>query len=461
MAVFEADQLAEWSSGSWGERSPERPISGFSHDSRKVEEGDLFIAIKTEERDGHDYLNHANEKGAAGALVSEDRLDASLPQLKVEDTLKALRDCATAYRKTWDAEVIGITGSCGKTTAKDLLSVLLGDEPEVHSTEANLNNTIGVPLTLLRADSRRCRFAVIEAGINQTGEMEQMADCIKPSLAVFTSIGPSHLEGLGDEETIAVEKGQLAKTGSTRKAFLGDACQPYRDSLFEGLGVSVNLSKDLKEEWDYQVQFDDGGSDLSVVMSDQVENFRYHGQGSGLACNVTLAIAVACELGISNDLIRRRLLQWKPGNMRGEWVEIGPTRIFLDCYNANPLSMRDALESFIVMSVGDRPRLFILGSMEELGGAAPLLHRRLGQELPKRSQDSVLLVGEHGKSIYQGMKDSGNDLSDTILVDSIQDFADSDFQFEGDIFVKGSRKYRLEKILQYVESWSSAKEGKC
>ncbi len=461
MPSFNSEQLAVWSSGEWVDAVPQVPVTGFCHDSRKVKAGDLFIAIKTQERDGHDFLSNARENGAAGALVSETRPDCSLPQLKVVDTLQALRDCAAAYRETWDAEVIGITGSCGKTTTKDLLSLLLGEEPEVHATLGNLNNTIGVPLTLLGAEAERCRYAIIEAGISEIGEMELMAHCIKPSLAVFTAIGPSHLEGLLDEDTVAREKGLLAQTGSTRKAFLGDSCQVYADHLFEGSRVLLQPSDELETEWSYSTTYDNGYTQLSLRTTEGVESFRYRGYGNGLACNVSLSIAVAKDLGVTTSSIQDRISNWVPGGMRGEWVEIGPSRIFLDCYNANPVSMRDALESFIVMSVGDRPRLYILGSMEELGGAAPLWHQRLGRELTARPEDIVFLVGEHADSIYQGIQESGNSLSNTTMLHSIDELEDRELVFEGDIFVKGSRKHHLEDVLSYVENWSVAKEEKC
>ena len=207
--ALDVSKVAQWSHGTWLSVPSNRQLSGACFDARLAQAGELFVALDGAERDGHDYLDQAQAKGAAAAMV-ERPVQSSLPQLLVGDTRKALMQMARAHRAGFQGRVCGITGSCGKTSTKSLLAHLLKVCGLVHATPGNWNNLIGVPITLLGLDALKARFAVVEAGINQTGEMASLARMIQGDLTIVTTIGAAHLEQLFDLETVAEEKSQLA-----------------------------------------------------------------------------------------------------------------------------------------------------------------------------------------------------------------------------------------------------------
>ncbi len=217
MPVFEPELLSAWTGGRWSGR-PATPSTGFSVDSRRLSPGQAFVALKTGKRDGHDFLNDAHKAGASAAIVSRADLRMPLAQLVVADPLAALQSIAREHRRMFHGTVIGITGSAGKTSTKELLSILLGGEAAgALATEGNLNNQIGVALSLCRLDPVRHRFAVIEAGISAKGEMESLARMIEPGLVLVTLIGPAHLADLGSLESVAKEKSVLASSVRRRR----------------------------------------------------------------------------------------------------------------------------------------------------------------------------------------------------------------------------------------------------
>ena len=205
MLIFDPERLAHWSGGKWHGDVPMN-ISGFCIDTRKMESGKMFVALKAE-RDGHNFLEQAAKGGASAALVSNLILNLNLPQLLVDDTLRAFHSIAANYRKEFTIPVVGITGSCGKTSTKEFLSLLLGDK--AHKTAKNLNNYLGVPLTLLEMENGKHNFSVVEVGINQMDEMETLSSLISPTLVLITMIGESHLEGLKNVATVASEKAKI------------------------------------------------------------------------------------------------------------------------------------------------------------------------------------------------------------------------------------------------------------
>src|ERR1022692_1161337 len=215
MPAFDADSLAAWTGGRWSGRPASEP-TGFSVDSRRLSPGQAFVALRTGRRDGHDFLGAALEAGAAAAIVARACPKVALAQLVVDDPLGALQAVAREHRRRFQGTVAGITGSAGKTSTKELLALLLGGEDAgVLATESNLNNQIGVALTLTRLDPARHRCAVVEAGISAPGEMRALAAMIDPDVALVTLVGPAHLAGLGGLDSVAREKAVLA--GSIRK----------------------------------------------------------------------------------------------------------------------------------------------------------------------------------------------------------------------------------------------------
>lgn len=441
--------LAQWTSGEWKNGIPSS-VTGIHNDSRKLEKGQLFIALRSSARDGHDFLDAAKSSGASGAIVESFQGTIDFPQLLVDDVPKAIIDAARGYRSTWTARVVGITGSCGKTTCKEVLASLLSSRKTL-STQGNLNNLIGVPMSILRPVAKEAEFAVLEAGISEPGEMEQLATAIMPEFGIVTAIGPSHLEDLKTVENVAVEKGKLLRGRQFSHAFVGETAIPYLNELECENAVVVKCDSSFESEWTYEFKSSAGRTDFQQRVEGKIQNFEYAGSGAGLASNVALAVATAVSLGLSVEEIAAALSVWAPSQMRNEWREFCGNQIFLDCYNANPISMQDSLSTFVAETPEERPRFYLVGCMEELGKESARLHADLGRDFPLRKQDFLLVIGSEAKSVLQGMKDAGNETEKCFEIGSIEEAKDRLARFSGSVFLKGSRRYRLESALEYLK----------
>ena len=458
MPAFDASLLAEWTAGRWSV-PPSAPIHGFTNDSRRLEAGQVFVALKTGRRDGHDFLAAAAAAGASGAIVSRADATAGLPQLVVRDPLLALQAIARAHRRWFSGEVVGVSGSVGKTSTKDLLAQLLGGGSAVLATEGNLNNFIGVPLTLTRLDPAGHARAVIEAGISEPGEMAPLADMIQPDHAVITLVAPAHLEKMGSLEAIAEEKSLLAagrRAGGY--AVFPASCLAYaafralpgpwlvvvdQHSLLPAVaqGTIVTFSAESRDDQTKLALAFNGANG---------HHFTLRRVSTGMAQNVVLAIALAHQLGVSDESIQRALAHWRPAQWRGEIRRDGPRTLYLDFYNANPASMADALDSFGAMTPAE-PRLYVLGCMEELGPQSEDYHRALGHTLRLRPEDRLFLIGDQAEAVRQGVLDHDGSAGGRVtIVTGLAPVADAIAAFAGAVFLKGSRRYQLESALESI-----------
>lgn len=455
MPQFDSAQLAIDAQGEWATPCI-NGICGFSFDSRKTQPGDMFVALKTDSQDGHDFLEAALAAGASAALVQDDQVNynINLPQLKVSDTLKALQSIACAHRKRFDGLVIGITGSCGKTTVKDLISHLIGDET-VCSNYLNYNNLLGVPITLLGADSKQHKYLVVEAGTNLPGEMEQLASMIKSDISIITNICPVHLEGLKSIENIANEKFHLAKA-TTGPILFPSSCLKYEP--FKKLNRNVRIlasqtESDLLSSCDTIVmncaEFKDSKVELTLQIPDFSFDFYFTLPllSPGILSSVSLAISACLLANIPADQIQTRLDSWQPSLHRGQVYHYGNQTYYADCYNANSVSMKDSLGIFQKRFSQDNDLLYVLGSMGELGPNAPQYHYEVGSSLKIRPQDKVLLLGDNADDYAQGLKAVGTPPHQIILLKNKEEAFELFEGFEGAIFLKGSKCYALWELL--------------
>ncbi len=454
MTNFDPKQLADCTGGRWT-TTPACSLTGFGIDTRQLCGGQVFVALKTAQRDGHDYLRAAHEAGAGAAIVSTERPETSLPQLVVPDPLTAFQAIARQHRQNFPGPVVGISGSVGKTSTKDLLALLLGgEEAGVLATLGNLNNHLGVPLTLTKLDADQHKFAVIEAGISGPGEMMPLASMIEPDLAIITLIAPAHVEELGSLEGVAREKSILPKAVRSE----GVAVYPSQCEAFEAFREAP-VSRIVVERAD-AIRPDESPADRVFYTithrEDETAIAIAYGQppplvftlrriSDGMAQNAVLAICAALRLGVDFELIRARIQHWFPASLRGELRRIGEKRVYVDCYNANPASMADATTS------DQEPRLFVIGGMEELGTDSERYHRELGLSLKVGPADRVFMMGGQAAAMRSGALEAGLSENQVTVVDDVSALRSVFAEFSGPVFLKGSRHYRLETLLPEIK----------
>ena len=457
MTDFFPDQLATWVSGKWTSL-PGSPLTSFSTDTRQLRKGQVFVAIRTEKRDGHDYLQAAQNAGANAAIVSRANPDLAMAQLVVADPLVAFQCIARAHRRAFRGPVIGISGSAGKTSTKNLLALLLGGERGgVLWTEGNFNNHLGVPLTLTRLDPSRHKFAVIEAGISGPGEMEVLAGMIEPDFAIITLVGPAHLQELGGLEGVATAKAALPAAVRTGGAalFPQSCCQfaAFRDLRVNSwrLGradLPIPADQPLANTFFTLIQC---AEETLIAMRDSVSgkalNFVLRRVSDGMAQNAALAIRAALLLGMKAETIRERLVSWQPAALRGELRREEGRLLYIDCYNANPAAMGDALDAFYSVAPESDPRLLVIGCMEELGVESSMYHRALGRSIRLRRQDQLMVIGDAAESVRDGALGNLAVASQVEVVATLDPVRERLATFRGAVFIKGSRRYKLETIL--------------
>lgn len=458
MPVFPPNFLAEVTGGRWTVE-PTVALTGFTNDTRTLRAGEVFVALRSEKRDGHDFLGAAAAAGAGAALVAAPRDNVALPQLVVADPLGALQTIARAHRRAFGGQVVGISGSAGKTSTKDLLALLLGGPASgvVVATEGNLNNTLGVPLTLTRIDPARHAFAVIEAGISEPGEMAVLAGMIEPDLAIITLIAAAHTETLGGIPGVAREKAVLpAATRASGVALFSRETAEH--APFRTLGVRTMIV----ERTDVLPAAGASGDTVCFALAHQADAtvvtlaygrtapqpFTLRRVSDGQAQNAALAICAALRLGVPADEIRRRLGDWQPGKLRGEIRRENGRLLYVDCYNANPASMIDALRTFPAVAGDAAPRLYLLGCMAELGPEAPQLHRAVGRAIDLGPNDYVMVIGEHAHEVCAGVLEQGEYAAQIQVVSALPTMAATFAEWPGPVFIKGSRRYQLERILE-------------
>jgi len=458
MSFFTADNLQRMTRGRWVVQPPRamQPLVGVGTDTRADLRGRAFFALRGENHDGHDYLAQAAAAGAAALVIDRDPPvgGPSIPTLRVQSTRAALGDLAREYRRTLrSARVIAITGSAGKTTTKHLLHAILRRKFTGTAAIKSFNNDIGVPLTILSADSRD-QYLVLEAGSNGPGEITALCATIQPDIGIITSIGRSHLEGLESVQGVAREKVQLLYALPREGLAIVPAGCPALDGMLGDVParlVRVGTARDA------QVQLTGRGRQKSGWWFEVDLDQRYWLQlpGRHNALNAMMAIAAAQELGLSDEEIRPALESAMPPDMRMTRCTVNGIEFFNDAYNANPDSMMASLEAFAEAAADDSRRVAILGDMLELGHDSGSLHEEVGRFLAENRDRlgiaAVALVGRSAMHYVQGMNGAFADgelleVEDLTKRGALQ--ALYGFLAPGDaVLVKGSRRLALERII--------------
>ena len=464
MSRLSTQHFSDWTNGRWTQ-SPPDDVAEFSIDSRIVDSGQVFVAIKTSVRDGHDYLKDAKTRGAVAALVSREVPEVDIPQLLVANTGKALRDLALQCRLEFSGTMIAVTGSCGKTSTKELLSILLGEG--TLKTRGNFNNHLGVPLTLLGLRKEHTQ-AVVEIGMNAPGEIASLARITQPQYSIITTVAPVHLQGVRSLEGVAEEKATLAAV-TQKLTILPVEC--FRFAPFSKLEVPC-LVMGKPEPGRYypdSCRFVDFSLDQLRDQTDivlrpgrgRVLSFSVQRISDGMARNMVLSLLLGLELGLDAHELQNRLEAWGPSDMRCERDRVGELDIFIDCYNANPTSMRDSLEYFRSTTPEDKPRYYVIGGMKELGEYTEEYHKELGRSFKLRSIDRLFLTGREVPGFLSGFRAAGRDDEHVSVFDDDRVVVTELKGLEGSLFLKGSRAYALEKIYLKLKEIHQPVESPC
>ncbi|MEL7185639.1 MAG: UDP-N-acetylmuramoyl-tripeptide--D-alanyl-D-alanine ligase [Pseudomonadota bacterium] len=422
-------------------------FSGISTDTRSIANGELFFALQGPNFDGHDYVAKASKAGAAGAVVSR-LLDDDIAQIRVDDTRKALGRLAAAWRNTKSPRVIGITGSNGKTTLKEMIAACLGATAPTLATAGNLNNDIGMPLMLARIEDEH-EFAVFEMGANHAGEIEYLVSLANPEVVVLTNAGAAHLEGFGSIEGVARAKGEILQNAvRPRVAVLNadDAWFDYWSSLVTdiemlsfGLGESADVRASdvsvLPDHSEFLLQTPEGEASISLPVVG-IHNVR----------NACAAAAVALSLGLDIATIKAALESMAP--VKGRLLPlrgINGSTLFDDTYNANPRSVAAAAD-FIASLPGDS--WLVLGDMFELGEDAEDLHREVGASARASGVSRLLALGDLCKAAVDGFGDGAVWFAsiDALIAEVTNVTAGTN------VLVKGSRGMRMERVVAALQA---------
>ena len=372
-------------------------------DSRQIDPGALFIPLVGERFDGHAFINDALEGGAAGCFTARER-ESYLPDkfyIKVASTQKALRDLARYYKRRFDIPFVGITGSVGKTTTKDMVAAVLSERYQVLKTEGNFNNEVGLPLTLLKLNSSH-QVCVLEMGMNHFGEIEYLSGIVEPQVALITNIGDSHIEYLGSRENILKAKCEIFSHMGPDGFVILNGDDPLLNTLKDKLPFET-VYCGAAPGLDYRAEgvFSDGERRIRCQVLTPSSSFPVEipALGDHMIYPTLMATAVARHFGMNDQEIAAGILRFAPTKMRMNILKRGQgITILNDAYNANPQSMRAAVE-VLAQAKGEK-KIAVLGDMFELGPLAPALHEGVGEYLGKAGIDCLVAVGELAKHIY-------------------------------------------------------------
>lgn len=409
-------------------------------DTRKLKKGDLFFALKGPNFNANEFAKQAFDAGAAYAIIDEEKYTIPGKTILVEDSLAALQLLAKHHRQQFTIPFIAITGSNGKTTTKELIHAVLSSTHKTYTTEGNLNNHIGVPLTILRIKSD-AEFAIIEMGANHQKEIASYCLIAQPTYGLITNCGKAHLEGFGGEEGVRKGKGELYQY---LRQYNGGAFVMWDYEYLQ------EMSRGIQTVYRYGTH--DADIVGSVWASDPflevnfTKGFHHRIQtslvGSYNLPNVLAAVSIGTYFKVPDEKIKQSIENYAPSNSRSQLLQKGSNKIILDAYNANPSSMKLAIENFA--RTGGENKMLVLGAMAELGSESLQEHQSIVDEIKKHNWQHVLLVGgdflkmDHPYTQFRSSAEAGEWLKEKNIQHAY-------------VLVKGSRSTQMEKVLEFLE----------
>ena len=448
-------RIAEFT-GAKGEFDQELVAMGYSIDSRSLNPGDLFIAIPGERFDGHDYVEAALEKGAAGALVQTNRaVSGDLRRLLyVEDTVKGLQSLGAAARRLWGKPLLAVTGSVGKTTTKEILAEILATRFRVMKSSGNLNNHLGLPLQLLKLEAEH-DLAVVEMGMNHAGEIRALGNLAHHDLAVVTTVAPVHLEFFASLKEIARAKYEIIETlhpGGVAVLNADDdyVCQFGRN--FKGRVVTFGIRRAADVSAQKVELHGVQGSTFELVAGSVREPVKFPLVGEHNIYNALAAAAAAMERGVPPSQAARALSKIRPADKRGQIVKIGGATIINDSYNSNPRALSVMIDTLASMQA--QRRILVAGEMLELGPTAEALHRECGRHAAEKKIDLVIGVRGMAKGLAEAACGAGTQAQFVDTPEQAGEWLAQNLRPGDAVLLKASRGVKLEHVLDVLQKSS-------
>lgn len=444
-AAITLAQAASWCGGTVAAEFEAVTFRGANFDTRTLQTGELFVAV-IGARNGHAFAASAMARGAAAVLASE-HLPSSIPTIYVKDTVKALQDIARGYRRTLSCRCVGITGSVGKTTTKEMISAVLSCAMRTQKTEANFNNDIGLPVTVLSL-ARDCEAAVLEMGMNHFGEISLLTGIAQPDIAVITNVGTMHIENLGSREGILRAKLEIMEglRENGRVVFCGD------NDLLHGVAEEYHAVEFGLEAHNavraVNIRTVGQTTAFTVIAFGETFEVSLPTVGEHNVRNALCAVTVGLLCGVKTEAICRGLAAFRNTGLRQSIYTVDGVKIIADCYNAGPESMRAALK---VLSSENGRKIAVLGAMLELGDLAPQAHYEVGLESGGIA-DLLFAYGANSEEYVRGASESGIAFAKKFDTHAALAEALKKELRPGDtLLVKGSHGMHMENILQLLD----------
>jgi UDP-N-acetylmuramoyl-tripeptide--D-alanyl-D-alanine ligase len=455
MNPLSLSQIAQLAGGWLWSGDATAVISKISTDSRTLKPGELFVALRGENFDGHNFLEAVAKAGAAGAIVQSE-WKANVPKtfalIRANDTLEAYQQLAGNYRKSLTLTVVAITGSNGKTTTKDFAAAVLARRFRVTKTEGNFNNHVGLPRTVLEATSRD-EVAVWEIGMNHPGEIAALAKLAAPDVAIITNIGVAHIEFIGSREKIAEEKGALAQAIGAEGTVILNADDSFTNQIAKrargkvilaGIGAGLIRADEISQTGT--------GTDFTILEGAHRCRAQLPVPGQHMVQNALLAVAAGRVFGLSLEDCAAGLVGAPLTKARLQIKDVGGVQFLDDSYNANPDSMKAALRTLVELDADGR-RIAVLGEMRELGDQSDRGHREVGETAAALKIDQLIAIGDVAAAIADGARHAG--LQNATVVNSTWEAAEllGETARPGDlVLVKGSRLARTEEVIEAFQN---------
>ena len=421
-------------------------VVGVSINTRENCNDRLFVAINGDNFDAHEFVQQAQDAGACALLV-EKHVDSSLPTIKVDNTRQALADLSTWWRSNFDIPVIGVTGSVGKTSVKEMLACIFAELGQGIATKGNLNNELGVPLTLMRLESSD-KYAIVEMGMNHSGEIARITKMARPTIALINNAAAAHLEGLGSIEAVADAKAEIFQGLPDDGIAIINNDDRFASDWLAQTKQFKQLTFAIDNDADITASFQIKGDDLIISVAYQKECFdvSVNALGEHNARNALAAITVSLAAGISVEKIQSGLQTYRPVIGRLNRSRIGQLTLIDDTYNANPLSMLAAIK----VLVADTDNTLIIGDMAELGDAAETEHVLLGQRAAELGVSNLLVCGNFAHMVVDSFKQYSKTTEKNAMAFASQSelikYATAHIS-SGTVLVKGSRSAAMECVV--------------